>query len=475
MVSANTKGGIELKDDKKNRGGSNSHSIIGSNGHLSTVSSSTPAAGDDPEKEEPPKRVGKAYQAEIPELLHSSDEQLERCPERALLVWAPNSSLTEHQLEEYLWLAKDKYGYNAEQALGMLFWHRHDLERATTDLANFTPLPDEWTTEDKVLFEQAFAFHGKAFTRIRQMLPDKSIAQLVKYYYLWKKTRQKNSLLDKHCKKHAAQLAAQSALGNGKNESDGAGLGDDVDRAIDGEGKSDKLCNNCTIPANFLHSTTKGMQCLTCYNHWKRTGSLRPTVGPLKRDRQLIKHKRHPPPGMYINHEDLMAIASSGNIFSKSNVGSSAFSASHGAQHPIIKHVENEVVALKRQVQANKAELSYLRTRVAASGGIADYRPSYPALRLNAKWSNDELLLAVQGVRQYGRDFKALAEIIGNKSENHVRSFFATYRKRYNLDQALREYEAQNNGTQQESQNAEGEGGSTSSSRGGGTSNSQRT
>ncbi len=42
------------------------------------------------------------------------------------------------------------------QALGMLFWHKHDLDRATQDLANFTPFPDEWSVEDKVLFEQAF-------------------------------------------------------------------------------------------------------------------------------------------------------------------------------------------------------------------------------------------------------------------------------------------------------------------------------
>lgn len=67
-------------------------------------------------------------------------------------------------------LAKDKYGYNGEQALGMLFWHKHDLERAVLDLANFTPFPDEWSVEDKVLFEQAFQFHGKSFHRIRQMV-----------------------------------------------------------------------------------------------------------------------------------------------------------------------------------------------------------------------------------------------------------------------------------------------------------------
>jgi len=56
------------------------------------------------------------------------------------------------------------------QALGMLFWHKHNFEKALADLPNFTPFPDEWTVEDKVLFEQAFNFHGKSFHRIRQMV-----------------------------------------------------------------------------------------------------------------------------------------------------------------------------------------------------------------------------------------------------------------------------------------------------------------
>ena len=52
----------------------------------------------------------------------------------------------------------------------MLFWHKHNIDVALSDLANFTPFPDEWTVEDKVLFEQAFSFHGKSFHRIRQMV-----------------------------------------------------------------------------------------------------------------------------------------------------------------------------------------------------------------------------------------------------------------------------------------------------------------
>lgn len=100
-------------------------------------------------------------------------------------------------MDEYIAIAKEKHGYNVEQvsfdgtltqrlvchlydpivlcglqALGMLFWHKHNIEKSLADLPNFTPFPDEWTVEDKVLFEQAFSFHGKSFHRIQQMVSD---------------------------------------------------------------------------------------------------------------------------------------------------------------------------------------------------------------------------------------------------------------------------------------------------------------
>ena len=85
-------------------------------------------------------------------------------------------------MEEYISVAKEKYGYNSEQALGMLFWHKHDLEKALIDLSNFTPFPDDWSVEDKVLFEQAFQFHGKSFHRIRQMVNLLDVIFLQIYY-----------------------------------------------------------------------------------------------------------------------------------------------------------------------------------------------------------------------------------------------------------------------------------------------------
>lgn len=70
----------------------------------------------------------------------------------------------------------------------MLFWHKHDVDKALNELANFAPFPDEWSTEDKVLFEQAFSYHGKSFHRIREMVRIDILLMLLSmaayYYYL---------------------------------------------------------------------------------------------------------------------------------------------------------------------------------------------------------------------------------------------------------------------------------------------------
>ncbi|XP_058128845.1 REST corepressor isoform X3 [Anopheles coustani] len=260
-------------------------------------------------------RVGRDYQAVCPELIPQPYRKLELLNDRALLVWSPTKEIPDNKLEEYITVAKDKYGYNGEQALGMLFWHKHDLERAVLDLANFTPFPDEWTAEDRVLFEQAFQFHGKSFHRIRQMLPDKSIASLVKFYYSWKKTRSRTSVMDRQEKMK-------------KNDS-----------------------------------------------------------------------------------------------------------SENGSDHGSNEESDNE-----DKIQYNKQTVSGLKRKIDDALEVLK-PPEGNTARLNSRWNNEELLLAVQGVRIYGRDFQAIADTLGSKTETQVRAFFMNYRRRFNLDAVLKEFE----------------------------------
>lgn len=53
-------------------------------------------------------------------------------------------------------------------------------------------------------------------------------------------------------------------------------------------------------------------------------------------------------------------------------------------------------------------------------------------------------VLACAGIRKYGKDFRAIAEVLGTKTEAHLRSYFVNYRRRFNLDAVLKEFEAEN-------------------------------
>ena len=52
-------------------------------------------------------------------------------------------------------------------------------------------------------------------------------------------------------------------------------------------------------------------------------------------------------------------------------------------------------------------------------------------------------VLYCSGIRKYGKNFKVIADIIGTKTEAHTRNFFVSFKRRFNLDSVLKEYEAE--------------------------------
>ncbi|XP_063246801.1 REST corepressor 3 isoform X4 [Prinia subflava] len=317
--------GAELLGGKSRAAPNGAKSSSPSNGHYSEPES---GGGDSGDEHDVGMRVGAEYQARIPDFEPGATKYTDK-DNGGMLVWSPYHSIPDAKLDEYIAIAKEKHGYNVEQALGMLFWHKHNIEKSLADLPNFTPFPDEWTVEDKVLFEQAFSFHGKSFHRIQQMLPDKTIASLVKYYYSWKKTRSRTSLMDRQARK----------LANRNNQGDSD---DDVEEA-------------------------------------------------------------HPMDG---NDSDY-----------------------------------DPKKEAKKEVQNAKQVNSALKQKM--EGGIEEFKPPESNQKINARWTTEEQLLAVQGVRKYGKDFQAIADVIGNKTVGQVKNFFVNYRRRFNLEEVLQEWEAE--------------------------------
>ncbi|XP_072239646.1 REST corepressor 3 isoform X1 [Leuresthes tenuis] len=389
-----------------------------SNGHFSDESGSD----DD---HDVGMRVGADYQANIPEFEPGSTKYTDK-DSGGMLVWSPYHTIVDSKLDEYIAIAKEKHGYNVEQALGMLFWHKHNIEKSLADLPNFTPFPDEWTVEDKVLFEQAFSFHGKSFHRIQQMLPDKSISSLVKYYYSWKKTRSRTSLMDRQARK----------LANRSNQDDSDEEMEDTNpiEANDSDYDPNKEAKKeMPVETNLLADSSSSFIFQTRQNQAEPAmpGS---KVALGRREHQTLQHRHHqrsrcrPPKGMYLTQEDVVAV-----------------SCSSSAANTLLRQLDMELVSLKRQVQNSKQMNSGLKHVL--ESGIDDFKLPESNQKVNARWTTDEQLLAVQGVRKYGKDFQAIADVIGNKTVGQVKNFFVNYRRRFNLEEVLQEWEAEQ-GTQ---------------------------
>ena len=112
---------------------------------------------------------------------------------------------------------------------------------------------------------------------------------------------------------------------------------------------------------------------------------MRPTTGPMMKDgskpkHAIFKNSTQPPKGMHINHDDLVALATG----------------PPGQGEGLLRALDREIVSYKRLVQNNKQMLSSLR-RKGRERDADPYRVPEPANRINARWTNEELLLAVQG------------------------------------------------------------------------------
>ena len=115
----------------------------------------------------------------------------------------------------------------------------------------------------------------------------------------------------------------------------------------------------------------------------------------------IFRKSSQPPKGMHINHDDLVGLATG----------------PPGQGEAVLKSHDREIVSFKRNVQNNKQMLSSLRRR-ARDRQVEPYRVPESANRINARWTNEELLLAVQGKLKVDSASSQPTSLMFQESEN---------------------------------------------------------
>ena len=160
-------------------------------------------------------RIGPEYQADVPDFCPPSahdDEDDKEVRPLDMIQWIPTRHVSQVAIEVYVQKSKKLYGYEEEQALGMLLFHDYDFEKAFDDQINYVPDYEEWTCEEKVLFKEAFNFHGKDFDKYESKLPTKSLGAIVKYYYLHKKHKRRRGSSSKNVRLLGSRVDGQTAV-----------------------------------------------------------------------------------------------------------------------------------------------------------------------------------------------------------------------------------------------------------------------
>ncbi|XP_027201878.2 REST corepressor 1-like [Dermatophagoides pteronyssinus] len=382
-------------------------------------------------------RVGHEYQAEISDSFQSKPASRDYA-EKAVLVWTPYHNLDEDDLSDYVKLANDKYKYNEEQALGILFWHDFDMQCALADLPNYAPYPDEWTMEDRALFDQAYQFHNKSFHKINQLLPDKKLSSIIKHYYTTKKNKNRNSYVDKQVRKSNSQSKDESPddsstmdYGGSEEHSSNnhmtmmASTSKDQQQQQQPALMDRKECCQCMNKnAQQYYNTKYGLLCKICYtkrksNHCKSNDA------------------------NSMNNE----ISKFGKLFNSMNMDEMMLKEIvkerlTGSSCKVLESYDKEIETLMEKIchlkQENEAKKSAL-------GELPDLSLlNNNNNRIISRWTNDEILLMTQAIRDHGKDFKVIADIIGTKSEVQIKNYFLQNQDKMKFDTLIAELNEEN-------------------------------
>lgn len=430
-----------------------------------TSSTQKPNADDD-YQDDHGMRVGHNYQAEIPQFIAYSPAPEYYEDEKAIRVWSPYNKIPDHVLDEFINKAKDKFFYNIEQALGMLSWHKFDLNRAYADLPNFVPYPNEWSVEDKVLFEQAYQFHEKQFSKIKQMLPDKSMASLINYYYGWKKTRTRASLMERQTRRFAAKRETDSNDASdddeGGDENDnkaveklsGASATGSASTGKQGNDDDEKTCREpCCDPDKSDEPNIVCDACdLTLRSHSENHAIIIDTISDnfcekcyiVSRTRGVDSQKLVQVGDCFYSRPEDQCQRQI--LFAYTDVLDLVTGAPEQGDF-MLKSLDSQVEDAKRDIQLQKQKLSQINEKIQPIADqisdlnmdeFADIMPEYKPTN---NWTPEETQLVIQGLRRYGTDFSAISDVVRTKSPESISSFFASQKDRLGLDLLVKDFE----------------------------------
>jgi hypothetical protein len=215
--------------------------------------------------------------------------------------------------------------------------------------------------------------------------------------------------------------------------------------STDQSGIDEQECCNCEVTnindnIGPMHSTPKGILCNDCFIYWQNSGLMKPELYPSK---SSIKKIKRPPKNMAIDLDSLIAMNSYDNNSTSNTDQNEIIDPIDKLEEDIrqelaVIQAHNQAIGLLTDQSRDCMENMRIPFLTSSSSPFMINNSNSNATTPTSTWSTEEILLAIQAFGKYGKDFHAVARIVGpTKTIADVETFFLECRERYQLDMVI--------------------------------------
>lgn len=384
---------------------------------------------NNPRRKAKESRTREYYERQFPEIRKQREQQerFQRVGQRGTGLSA-TIARSEHEISEIIdGLSEQENNEKQMRQLSVIPPMMYDSEQRRVKFINMNGLMDDpmkvykarqfmnvWTEHEKEIFKEKFMQHPKNFGLIASYLERKCVADCVLFYYLTKKNQNYKALVRRNYGKRRGRnqqitRPSQEDKSEDKNEEEKAEKSEkkEEEEKKDEEEKDEKE-----------HSREIGKDKDKCDGGEDEDGKEQNTPRGRKTANSLGRRNRR--------------------ITTRSMANEAASVAAEDTPPPASEPALPDPSQLPKSEQAQKGmkEPAKSLTPVAADANKAGAGETGETSR----WTEEEMEVAKKGLVEHGRNWTAIAKMVGTKSEAQCKNFYFNYKRRHNLDNLLQQH-----------------------------------
>ncbi|XP_034745965.1 nuclear receptor corepressor 1 isoform X1 [Etheostoma cragini] len=385
---------------------------------------------NNPRRKAKESRTREYYERQFPEIRKQREQQerFQRVGQRGTGLSA-TIARSEHEISEIIdGLSEQENNEKQMRQLSVIPPMMYDSEQRRVKFINMNGLLDDpmkvykarqfmnvWTEHEKEIFKEKFIQHPKNFGLIASYLERKCVADCVLYYYLTKKNHNYKTLVRRNYGRRRGRnqqitRPSQEEKTDDKNEEDKSEKSDkkEEEEKKDEEEKDEKedsrdigkdkdKCDGGEDEDGKEQNTPRGRK--TANSQGRRKGRI--TTRSMANEAASVAAEEAPPPAPEPALPDPPQLP-------KSDPMQKSMKEPTKPQTPVVS------------MDANKA----------GAGETGE----------TSRWTEEEMEVAKKGLVEHGRNWTAIAKMVGTKSEAQCKNFYFNYKRRHNLDNLLQQH-----------------------------------